>query len=249
MRRGAPPTAHARPVIYSVPRKDPFGLAGRGSLVRGSPPTAWPSPRAPAVPPRPPNGGRSPPGQVSPRRGLSAPPRVAPPAPAEHRQYDHHDQNGCQVHVFHLPPGSSRAGGSVRRTADAPVLACSPRSCPWALCARERPLPSGQVQYQIHRAPLTPQRDLYPVELHSWGWIMRHRRTGWTGGTHPRNRRDSEISEPRTRSPSGVGPRLEPGRVETVPTVEDEPIGEWRRERVAPRPATGQEGYRASERM
>ena len=46
-------------------------------------------------------------------RGLPAPPRVTPAAPAEHRHDEQHDHNRCEVHVFHLPPGRSRSGAGI----------------------------------------------------------------------------------------------------------------------------------------
>ena len=45
-----------------------------------------------------------------------------------------------------------------------------------------------------------------PCGVTQLGGVMRHRRNGWTGDTHPRNRSGSEISEPGTRSRTGASP-------------------------------------------
>jgi len=45
-----------------------------------------------------------------------------------------------------------------------------------------------------------------PCGVTQLGGVMRHRRNGGTGDTHPRNRSGSEISEPGTRSRTGASP-------------------------------------------
>ena len=107
--------------------------------------------------------------------------------------------------MSHLPPRKARSNVSALRATDAPVPAGSPR--PYlGLSARVNSRLPQQGCKTRSIALLSRLGRALPCGVTQLGGVIRHRRNGGTGDTHPRNRSDSEISEPGTRSRAGAGP-------------------------------------------
>jgi len=200
-------TVGATPVVSCL-RKSRFS-----KLPAISTPSWGSAPRLPRVY-RPPGERRSPhltgqwrvaPGVDHSARGLPAPPRVSPAAPAERRHDEQRDQKGCQIHGVHLPPRTSRTRVSARRARNAPVCARSPTPRPVVVRAREQPSPVGSVHYRIHHAPHLP-REVSALWNCAVGWDIATPALPRDRRHTPINRCGSELSEPGTHLPFGVGP-------------------------------------------
>lgn len=97
-------------------------------------------------------------------------------------------------------PASQRFARETRRSPPAP-----PRPCPWLSGRVKRPHPQEACNTRsialLSRLGTSP-----PCGVTQLAGMLRHLRSGWTGDTHPMDRRGSEISETGTRSRSGAGP-------------------------------------------